>query len=197
MKLYLMRHGIAIERGIYSEDGDRPLTEVGIKKTQRVVQQLQTLNLSFDLVVTSPLVRAQQTAAILRVQYPNSPLKISDYLAPGGNLLEFLTWLFADHQLDNQLFSQSNHPQSNHPQSNHPQPDHPQPLGRNSEARVIAIGHEPDLGNWAELLLYGQINGSILLKKAGIVGLHLPTTGEAIAQSQLFWLTSPKLLVID
>ena len=181
MKLYLMRHGIAIERGMYPEDGDRPLTDVGIKKTQRVVQQLQTLNLSFDLIVTSPLVRAQQTAAILRAQYPNSPLEISDHLAPGSHLPEFLTWLFSYHQPDNQPDNQSS----------------PQPLGKNSDISVMAIGHEPDLGNWAELLLYGQINGAILLKKTGIIGLHLPTTGEAIAQSQLFWLTSPKLLVVD
>lgn len=189
MKLYLMRHGIAIERGIYPEDGDRPLSDVGIKKTQRVVQQLHTLNLSFDLIVTSPLVRAQQTADILRAQYPNSPLEISDYLAPEGNLPKFLAWLFSYHQLDNQPNKQLDNQRDN--QSS------PQPLGKNSDARVIAIGHEPDLGNWAELLLYGQINGAILLKKAGIVGLHLPTTGEAIAQSQLFWLTSPKLLVVD
>ncbi len=192
MKLYLMRHGIAIERGTYTEDGDRPLTEVGIKKTQRVVQQLQTLNLNFDLIVTSPLVRAQQTAAILQQQYPHVPLEISDHLAPEGNLPDFLTWLFSDQQPVNQ-----SSPQADDLQSSHSQPNNSQSLGKDSKTRVIAIGHEPDLGNWAELLLYGQIRGGILLKKAGIIGLELPATGEAIAQSQLFWLTSPKLLVVD
>lgn len=186
MKLYLMRHGIAIERGAYPEDGDRPLTEGGIKKTQRVVQQLQTLNLSFDLIITSPLVRAHQTAKLLRQQYLHAPLEISDHLAPEGNLTEFLNWLYANSQSQ----MQSDHP-------NHPQSDNSQLLGKNSDPSIIAIGHEPDLGNWAELLLYGRTSGAILLKKAGIIGLHLPTTGEAIAQSQLFWLTSPKLLAMD
>jgi phosphohistidine phosphatase len=186
MKLYLMRHGIAIERGTYSEDDERPLTEIGIQKTERVVQQLQRLNLSFDLIVTSPLVRAHQTAVILRQEYPHVPLEISDHLAPEGSLPKFLTWLFSDNQPDNSLDNQSSS-----------RSDYSQPLGKDSDPSIIAIGHEPDLGNWAELLLYGQTSGAILLKKAGIIGLHLPTTGEAIAQSQLFWLTSPKLLAMD
>ncbi len=62
MKLYLMRHGLAIERGTFGEDRERPLTSEGIKKTQRVVKQFHKLGLNFDLIVTSPLVRAQQTA---------------------------------------------------------------------------------------------------------------------------------------
>ncbi len=162
MKLYLMRHGLAIERGTFGEDRERPLTSEGIKKTQRVVKQFQELGLNFDLIVSSPLVRAQKTAKILHDQYLNSPLEVSAHLAPQGDLLEFLIWLAPYIKL---------------------------------EASLIAIGHQPDLGNWAEMLVYGQIQEGIILKKAGIIGLQLPDLGEAVAHSQLFWLTSPKLLV--
>ena len=162
MKLYLMRHGLAIKRGALVEDGDRPLTSVGIKKTQRVVKQFQELGLRFNLIVTSPLVRAQQTAEILHHQSLSKRLEVSAHLAPEGDLLEFLIWL-----------------------APYIKP----------EASLIAVGHQPDLGNWAEMLVYGQIQEGIILKKAGIIGLQLPDLGEAVAHSQLFWLTSPKLLV--
>lgn len=161
MKLYLMRHGLAIERGIYIEDGDRPLTVLGKKKTTQVGEYLQELGLEFDLIVTSPLVRAQQTAEILHQQSLGKDLSISPHLAPEGDLSQFLAGLSA----------------------------YAKP-----KASLIAVGHQPDLGNWAELLIYGQVKEAIVLKKAGIIGLQLPDIGEAIAASQLFWLTSPKLL---
>jgi phosphohistidine phosphatase len=161
MKLYLMRHGLAIERGIYLEDGDRPLTDLGKKKTAQVSQHLQKLELRFELIVTSPLVRAQQTAEILHHQSLSRDLEISPHLAPEGDLSRFLTELVS----------------------------YAKP-----EASLIAVGHQPDLGNWAEMLIYGQVREVIVLKKAGIIGLQLPDPGEAIANSQLFWLTSPKLL---
>lgn len=161
MKLYLMRHGLAAERGTFIEDGDRPLTALGKKKTQQVGKYLQKLGLKFDLIVTSPLVRAQQTAEILHQQTLSGHLEVSPHLAPEGKLSQFLIWLSASTK---------------------------------PPASLIALGHQPDLGNWAEMLLYGQSQGAIVLKKAGIIGLQLPDTGEAIAHSQLFWLTSPKLL---
>ena len=162
MKLYLMRHGLAIERGTLVEDSDRPLTALGKKKTQHVGQYLQKLGLNFDLIITSPLVRARQTAEIIHHQSLSRHLEVSPYLAPEGDLSEFLAWLA---------------------------------LHAKPEASLMAIGHQPDLGNWSEMLVYGQIQEGIVLKKAGIIGLQLPDSGEAIAHSQIFWLTSPKLLV--
>ena len=157
-----MRHGLATEQGAYMEDGDRPLTALGKKKTEKVSQYLEKLGLRFDLIMTSPLVRAQQTAEILHDQYSSSLLEISSHLSPEGDLPQFLQWLTLNCQ---------------------------------PETSLIAVGHQPDLGNWAEMLVYGQIREAIVLKKAGIIGLELPDTGEAIAHSQIFWLTSPKLLV--
>ena len=67
MNLYLMRHGIAVagdDPGLES-DATRPLTPKGIKRIRRASQGLRRLGLSFDVVLTSPLARARQTAAIV------------------------------------------------------------------------------------------------------------------------------------
>jgi phosphohistidine phosphatase len=45
MDLYLIRHGIAEERGIYPNDYDRPLTEKGKEKTFQVANTLGLIGL--------------------------------------------------------------------------------------------------------------------------------------------------------
>jgi phosphohistidine phosphatase len=67
MNLYLMRHGIAVaanDPGIDS-DSARPLTQKGTKRMRRAAQGLRRLGVSFDTVLTSPFVRARQTAEIV------------------------------------------------------------------------------------------------------------------------------------
>jgi len=62
-----MRHGIAVpadESGVESDIG-RPLTQKGIKRLRRAARGLRRLGVSFDTVLTSPLVRAHQTAEIV------------------------------------------------------------------------------------------------------------------------------------
>ncbi|NEO26328.1 MAG: phosphohistidine phosphatase SixA [Kamptonema sp. SIO4C4] len=66
MEVYLIRHGIAGDRNDYPTDEERPLTDKGKSKTRKVAQRLKTLGLQFDLILTSPLRRAQQTATILQ-----------------------------------------------------------------------------------------------------------------------------------
>ncbi|MGI0492065.1 phosphohistidine phosphatase SixA [Alkalinema pantanalense CENA528] len=63
-------------------------------------------------------------------------------------------------------------------------------------AKPIAIvGHEPDLSQAAERLIFGDIVNRFVLKKAGTIGLELPTTGNLVGKSTIFWLTSPRLLL--
>jgi phosphohistidine phosphatase len=67
MNLYLMRHGIAVaadQPGIES-DSARPLTAKGTKRMRRAARGLRRLGISFDALLTSPLVRARQTAEIV------------------------------------------------------------------------------------------------------------------------------------
>jgi phosphohistidine phosphatase len=91
--LYLVRHGLAGEHGSYTNDNDRPLTEEGTQKTRQVARRLATLNLEFDLILTSPLVRAKQTAEILMDAGLGKQLEEFSPLAPGGRIEDWVEWL--------------------------------------------------------------------------------------------------------
>jgi phosphohistidine phosphatase len=56
------------------------------------------------------------------------------------------------------------------------------------------VGHQPDLTDWAEQLIWGEIREKLILKKAGIIGLSVPPLASPLGQCQLFLLTSPKWL---
>ena len=95
MDLYVLRHGVAEERGAgYSNDGERPLTAKGVRRMTRQVRGLRALGVSIGVVVTSPLVRAVQTAEIahegLRV---TGRLVTSNALAPGGSPSQLISSL--------------------------------------------------------------------------------------------------------
>jgi phosphohistidine phosphatase len=65
MQLILMRHAIAEERGdSYPDDALRPLTKKGRRKHQLVSDALRRMGVRFHELVSSPLVRARQTADI-------------------------------------------------------------------------------------------------------------------------------------
>ncbi|HEY9713931.1 MAG TPA: histidine phosphatase family protein, partial [Chroococcales cyanobacterium] len=87
MKVYLVRHGIAQDRlgGAVLNDSQRPLTDEGKDETKAVAQGLRRLNVRPDLCISSPLIRAKQTAEIMAdVLGTAEPLKILDSLCPGG-----------------------------------------------------------------------------------------------------------------
>ena len=86
MELYLMRHAIAVPRGApgIAEDGDRPLTDEGRKKLAAVCRGLSFLVSGWDLILTSPLVRARQTAEAVAAYFEISHLlQEAPTLAPG------------------------------------------------------------------------------------------------------------------
>ncbi len=66
MNVYVLRHGVADERDFrkYPDDDLRPLIPEGVDKLRRQTKGLKELGLSVDLVISSPLVRAVQTAEI-------------------------------------------------------------------------------------------------------------------------------------
>ncbi len=64
MKLYFLRHGPADWPDWQGRDDDRPLTEPGREEVRAVAQLLVRLKAAPDLILTSPLPRAAQTAAI-------------------------------------------------------------------------------------------------------------------------------------
>lgn len=97
MDIYLIRHGIAVERGIYPEDAHRPLTKEGRTKTQKVAQRLREIGLRFNIILTSPLVRAKQTADILLKASLSTQSQEFIPLSPGGEMQDWLNWLTQNH----------------------------------------------------------------------------------------------------
>lgn len=163
MKIYLIRHGIAEERSEHQSDEIRALTDQGIAKTDKVAEKLGNLNITFDCILTSPLVRAKQTAEIL-YKAQLSP-KITEFspLAPDGEIEDFLGFI------------------SNSEYTN--------------KSAIALVGHQPDLGNWAELLIWGKIQQKLTLKKAGIISIEISKSKDMLGTGELFLLTSPKWMI--
>jgi phosphohistidine phosphatase len=85
-QLYLIRHGVAEERGdAWPDDTKRPLSEGGIERLQKSARGLARLDVWIDVILTSPLVRTRQTADIVASAFDPRPSIISvDSLAPEG-----------------------------------------------------------------------------------------------------------------
>jgi phosphohistidine phosphatase len=70
MKLYLLRHGLAGDRTEWKgDDSARPLTLGGFAKMKRTAATFAKLELDLDWILTSPLVRAYQTAEIVAKRF--------------------------------------------------------------------------------------------------------------------------------
>jgi len=91
MELYILRHGIAVERGTpgYKKDSDRPLTPEGEEKMRQIADAMRGMDLKFDLILSSPYARAEQTAKIVAGEL-DEDVSYSVYLVPGGNALELI-----------------------------------------------------------------------------------------------------------
>lgn len=72
--LYLIRHAIAFERGPkWPDDTKRPLTKDGIEKMHRAARGLSALGVDCGVLLSSPLVRARQTAEIVAAACKRPP----------------------------------------------------------------------------------------------------------------------------
>ena len=92
VQLYLVRHAIAEERGPkWPDDTKRPLSKDGARRMRTVARGLNRLDIKFDIVLTSPLVRARQTADILASAFDvKPPVVIAASLAPGARYADLL-----------------------------------------------------------------------------------------------------------
>lgn len=89
MRLYIVRHGIAVDRAdpAATTDEERWLTDEGKAKTRLVALGLQALGVEIDAIFSSPLVRARQTAEVLaKVLHPARRLRLTENLEPGFSL---------------------------------------------------------------------------------------------------------------
>ena len=94
-ELYLIRHGLAEARGeAWPDDTKRPLTDEGMVRLRKAARSLAQLGVSFDVVLTSALVRTRQTAEIMAAEFaPRPPVINVEALAPGGSMAAVLTEL--------------------------------------------------------------------------------------------------------
>jgi phosphohistidine phosphatase len=94
-ELFLIRHGVAEERGdAWPDDSKRPLTAEGTSRLRKSARGLARLGVVFDVILTSPLVRARQTADVVASVYdPRPHIVTAESLAPGGAYHALLTEL--------------------------------------------------------------------------------------------------------
>ena len=214
MILVYVRHGVALERedfarycienGIEADDERRPLTEEGKRKTKRAVpglirslKSLETAGVSRlslearreltrkstkkklsplpafrPLIVSSPLLRAKQTAAILANGFTKSGIRLKNKtlletatLSPMRHPQEFRDFLYAH------LHSDDSH-------------------RVHSTTVVIAVGHEPHLGQSVAWWMMGENRPRFPFKKGGATCLEI---GAALApaEARLLWALPP------
>jgi phosphohistidine phosphatase len=88
MNLYIIRHAIAVEPGTpgYKDDSQRPLTERGSERMVNIARGLKALDVRFDLILSSPHVRATETARILVkvLKMDKTQMVLSENLEPMG-----------------------------------------------------------------------------------------------------------------
>lgn len=97
MQLLVIRHAIAGERDEFAasgrDDSERPLTKHGKRQMRRIARGLRRMVKSLDVLCASPLVRAQQTAAIVAEAYGELQVATVPSLAPESEPDAFADWL--------------------------------------------------------------------------------------------------------
>jgi len=103
MQLYIVRHGIAIDREDPKcpPDPERFLTDEGTEKSRQVAKGVAEIASLPDLMISSPYVRAVQTAEVFAevLEYSKNKIRKSDLLLPGAEPLQLFRELAKDKDL--------------------------------------------------------------------------------------------------
>jgi phosphohistidine phosphatase len=84
---------------VYENDSERPLTTKGERRMRRIAEGMQALGLSYDLMLSSPYLRAKQTAEIVaQVLSPANDVLLVETLTPEGNPRQVIEALRTDHR---------------------------------------------------------------------------------------------------
>lgn len=92
MEIYLVRHGTAHTK---EDDPERHLNKDGLDQCHLSGRALRRLDIKFDLVISSPKVRALQTAEIIadEVGYPKDEIKVTETLEPMASPKDTISYL--------------------------------------------------------------------------------------------------------
>lgn len=163
-----LRHGIATERDLYQEDAQRPLTTAGRQRTEAVIQRLKSLGWSWQVALTSPLLRAQQTAQIAQQLGFVEQILEFPALAPGGEFPALVRW----HQ------------------------DHPQISSLGLVGHQPDLSQWIEWCLWGQALGATERDSEVIrLKKAGIARVEFPEGQIQPHAGVLCALLRPKLLL--
>jgi phosphohistidine phosphatase len=103
MNLYIIRHGIAEDLGANNsyDDSQRALTEAGRKKMRSIAEGLLAFGVKLDLILTSPYLRARETAEILaEVFETKDKLVFSKNLIPLADPVQLVDEITEKHQVN-------------------------------------------------------------------------------------------------
>jgi phosphohistidine phosphatase len=97
MQLLVIRHGIAEDREHWAHgghpDAERPLTDEGRRRMRRAAQGLRQVVPRLDVLASSPLVRARQSAELLSKVYDDQAVEELAQLSPEYAVDDLLPWL--------------------------------------------------------------------------------------------------------
>jgi phosphohistidine phosphatase len=163
---YLVRHAIAEPRGqTWPDDTLRPLSPEGVRRMEQVVSGLAALDVTFAQIVSSPLVRARQTADLLAT---GVALR-SGGLRPSAVLV--LSELAPDVAPEVTMCA----------------------LAAATDAAPVAlVGHEPDLGLLAAWLI--GADRPIPFKKGAVCRIDVRAWPARAGRGELIWFAPPRLL---
>ena len=91
-RLSIVRHAWAEDPGPGVDDHARRLTKKGRRRFEAFARHLRAAGMKLDLVATSPLVRARETAEILADVFDTRPPMVVDALAPASNWHALVEW---------------------------------------------------------------------------------------------------------
>ncbi len=162
-QLIVVRHARAKDKIEWNKkalpDFNRPLTKLGEARFRRTAAEFKKSGIEFEVILFSPLRRAQQTAVILHEFFRSAKLEECQILRP-----ETSPKLLIDH------------------------------LESRAEERLAIVGHEPHLGKLASLLLTGQQDSWLELKKGSFLILDFAGKIKAKSAQLRAYLTSRFLL---
>jgi phosphohistidine phosphatase len=101
MELFLLRHAQAETQGDAwkGADKNRPLSKKGERKMRRVAVAYRHLGLTFDLILSSPYVRARRTAEIVAAKTRHAgKIRFSQHLTVGGNARALVNEIAGEHR---------------------------------------------------------------------------------------------------
>jgi phosphohistidine phosphatase len=165
MNIFILRHGIAVERGTkgFEKNSERPLTSKGKRQLKKSTAAMKKMKLRFDLILSSPYERAKKTAEIVANGLKlKKRMKFSDLLKYESDPVELISQLIALKPVSKDL---------------------------------LLVGHEPYLTHFISLLVSGNEDMAMDLKKGGLCKLEAEKIHPGKC-AHIEWLLTPKQMKV-